>query len=1223
MAEKWIKVLVSLVGLLFLITPVAFLPQGGGEGVPTKVEKTRYGFTPNMTWTDNPGFEVWALDTGNFDGGNGPDIAAGGLEKIQIYLNNGQGTNFVKGQTISLPTNEKIVRMVVADVDGDGDDDILAWGIFNDPYSDQSNGVPSGLVERDFRFNYFKNDGSGTFTLQDYVDFSNVPVMILHPYYQDGHWDMAAGDIDNDGDVDAVVVTGVKNSNGYIGTVKFSLLKYSSGSFNETQNITFSVSTTSPWLWGLVDLGDMNRDNYLDLIMVVQGYYAPRNPLYPRIYVQNNTQMGSFVTSLNHVGTVVTSGSRLVCAYDVAHGDFLGTAYPDIIVSSNYDTDGNMISGMLWVIGGLANGGFTSQIFQVHQEIYHWGAREISVGKLDNTTGSDYALSYWYDSTLDDPYDAINSWSISAVSSRPVSYPPGSYLLKHLEPGRDMPKQVYRTVELDNMDRDPAGFDDIIAGGTNVTVFITSYPPPKPPQVVRATHKPMPIHNDGKELMTINITVVDPDGWSDVTYLNLDLRSIGGKVVTLGAGNRSYDLSKKPAEVYFTYKTVVPTWVEPGLYECNITVYDRPGLKGEGKLYVRVEQFNRAPVATENAPREIHLPEDTEIYVEGVYNFFEDPDGDQLLIYLKTESGLWGKSYTGSLITVTLENGTDENPFGYSLHIVPKKNLYGTSRITLMATDGIAESDPLVINVTVDSVNDPPIILGISSPGKFEVKLQEDRSFYGRILAEDPNDGNTEFHFWAEFLEEENKFFINPETGEIRWTPQNDDVGSHRVMIYVDDLQGANVSALFWFNVSNTNDPPFISQVSNGTYTYRDLTMSQVLDFTVYEHQWFNLTLKVGDEDINIGKQSQVLISSDLSFYESYQLTYDPETDPYTAKLSLKIENVYGIQCTYLPKYPPLTANLTVMDEDANSLRFYVTLRITVINVNDPPGQVKIVEPEAGESYDILFHHYFSASAVGDPDIPYNDSIRYVWDFDASDGFQENAVGQSVYWDFPHAGNFTVTVRVYDSNGLYTEDSIYVIANGIYNESDYDNDGLPNSWEEKYGLDIYDPTDANVDTDGDGLTNLQEYLNGTDPTDRDTDRDGYPDGEDLYPTDGSRWKAEKKEKKSPISGLVMGIIVILVVVVLLGLFIHVSLKKKREAEERRRQERERQLQMEREKQMEYSRLYGQGAETSVGTVEETTAEEVSPPEAPPKVAEELAFKTPEDYKPKELDEIFK
>jgi hypothetical protein len=41
---------------------------------------------------------------------------------------------------------------------------------------------------------------------------------------------------------------------------------------------------------------------------------------------------------------------------------------------------------------------------------------------------------------------------------------------------------------------------------------------------------------------------------------------------------------------------------------------------------------------------------------------------------------------------------------------------------------------------------------------------------------------------------------------------------------------------------------------------------------------------------------------------------------------------------------------------------------------------------------------------------------------------------------------------------------------------------MPNAWESKFGLDPKDLSDNTQDKDGDGYTNLEEYLNGTDPT---------------------------------------------------------------------------------------------------------------------------------------------
>ena len=46
---------------------------------------------------------------------------------------------------------------------------------------------------------------------------------------------------------------------------------------------------------------------------------------------------------------------------------------------------------------------------------------------------------------------------------------------------------------------------------------------------------------------------------------------------------------------------------------------------------------------------------------------------------------------------------------------------------------------------------------------------------------------------------------------------------------------------------------------------------------------------------------------------------------------------------------------------------------------------------------------------------------------------------------------------------------------------DSDGDGIPDYWEEQFGLDKANPADAMLDSDGDGYSNIEKFLNNTDP----------------------------------------------------------------------------------------------------------------------------------------------
>ncbi len=90
---------------------------------------------------------------------------------------------------------------------------------------------------------------------------------------------------------------------------------------------------------------------------------------------------------------------------------------------------------------------------------------------------------------------------------------------------------------------------------------------------------------------------------------------------------------------------------------------------------------------------------------------------------------------------------------------------------------------------------------------------------------------------------------------------------------------------------------------------------------------------------------------------------------------------------------------------------------------------------------------------------------------------------------FPRTG----TIGVLNEGNLTT---INFTATGPSN--DFDNDGLPNDYEDLFGLNKF-VNDANGDLDNDGLTNIEEFNLGTLPNNPDTDMDTIADGIDGDP----------------------------------------------------------------------------------------------------------------------------
>ncbi|MEK6949385.1 MAG: hypothetical protein AABX34_04135, partial [Nanoarchaeota archaeon] len=90
---------------------------------------------------------------------------------------------------------------------------------------------------------------------------------------------------------------------------------------------------------------------------------------------------------------------------------------------------------------------------------------------------------------------------------------------------------------------------------------------------------------------------------------------------------------------------------------------------------------------------------------------------------------------------------------------------------------------------------------------------------------------------------------------------------------------------------------------------------------------------------------------------------------------------------------------------------------------------------------------------------------------------------------------------------------------------DTDNDGIPDEWEIRHGLNANDMSDSNLDFDDDGLANIREYTLGTNPNNADSDGDGTSDKEEIEKDTNP---ADPVSKPGGIAGLLIWTIVIII-----------------------------------------------------------------------------------------------
>ncbi|MCS6808848.1 MAG: FG-GAP-like repeat-containing protein, partial [Bacteroidota bacterium] len=320
---------------------------GGIFGTPTTIPLT--GFT-----------NLAGIAAGDFNNDGNPDLAVAANPNVCVLLGNGAG-GF--SAPVGYPSGPGVARsgLAVGDCTGDGALDILV----------ANTGAVNGNIT------VLPNRGDGTF------DTPIISQSVSNAFA------VACGDIDNDGDLDAVVSQA-------LGTNMISVMWNQDG----TGYMSVAMTTTGPSDAYDIALGDINSDGWLDIIATQNG-----SPGGVAVYLNNGDgTVPIFPSSTYTVGNAAASS---------VVGDVNGDGALDIVTTSE-------LSNNITVLRGNNSGTFVGETFPGGTLARSWS----TVGDFDNDGDLDVAVANWGDNSITIFLNTTQPRFVCTAGCGAVSYTP-------------------------------------------------------------------------------------------------------------------------------------------------------------------------------------------------------------------------------------------------------------------------------------------------------------------------------------------------------------------------------------------------------------------------------------------------------------------------------------------------------------------------------------------------------------------------------------------------------------------------------------------------------------------------------------------------------------------------------------------------------------------------------------------------------------------------------
>ena len=412
---------------------------------------------------------------------------------------------------------------------------------------------------------------------------------------------------------------------------------------------------------------------------------------------------------------------------------------------------------------------------------------------------------------------------------------------------------------------------DSQGGTTDITVPVTITPTDDTAVITSPDHVDLEVDQGG--VASGDLDAVDPDG-DTLTYGVIDPKT--GDLVQ---------------ELETEYGTVV---VDPETGEYTFTPNDNAQTLDDGESATEQFQVAATDGNTVSAPQTVDVtingtndaPEVTSIIASG--NTAEDAP------FTLDASTVFKDVDTNDTLTysATLANGDplpdwlSIDPTTGVLSGTPTNGDVGDLSIVVTASDGDASVSADPFTITVDNVNDAPVVttdiasvataedaaFSLDTASAFNDVDVGDTLTYSATLANgDP------LPAWLS---------IDPETGKLSGTPANGDVGELSIVVTATDEAGASVSAdPFTVTVDNVNDTPVASvSVATGTESTTDAPTTVSGSITASDVD--NDTLSFAVVADNQAHNGELVVNSDGTYTYTADDSNWSGTDTFTVQVS-------------------------------------------------------------------------------------------------------------------------------------------------------------------------------------------------------------------------------------------------------------------------------------------------------------------------------------------------